>query len=103
MKKMANLSEITFVTSSAKGMSLVIKGDEFGIDLGENLDVEAERENLQKELEYTQGFKKSVEAKLANERFVANAKPELVQREKDKLADAEAKIKAIEESLARLR
>jgi len=103
MKKMANLSEITFVTSSAKGMSLVIKGDEFGIDLGENLDVEAERENLQKELVYTQGFKKSVEAKLANERFVANAKPELVQREKDKLADAEAKIKAIEESLARLR
>lgn len=102
MKKMANLSEITFVTFSVKGMSLVIKGDEFGIDLGENLDVEAERENLQKELEYTQGFKKSVEAKLANERFVANAKPELVQREKDKLADAEAKIKAIEESLGRL-
>lgn len=101
MKKMANLSEITFVISSVKGMSLVIKGDEFGIDLGENLDVEAERENLQKELEYTQGFKKSVEAKLANERFVANAKPELVQREKDKLTDAEAKIKAIEESLAR--
>jgi valyl-tRNA synthetase len=102
MKKMANLSEITFVSSSVKGISLVIKGDEFGIDLGDNLDVEAERENLKKELEYSQGFKKSVEAKLANERFVANAKPELVQREKDKLADAEAKIKAIEEALAKL-
>ncbi|HLO42810.1 MAG TPA: valine--tRNA ligase [Leadbetterella sp.] len=102
MKKMANLSEITFVTSSVKGMSLVIKGDEFGIDLGENLDVAAEIENLKKELEYTQGFKKSVEAKLANERFVANAAPELVQREKDKLADADAKIKAIEESLLKL-
>ena len=102
MKKMANLSEITFVTSSVKGMSLVIKGDEFGIDLGENLDVAAEIENLKKELEYTQGFKKSVEAKLANERFVANAAPELVQREKDKLADADAKIKAIEESLQKL-
>ncbi len=102
MKKMANLSEITFVSSSVKGISLVIKGDEFGIDLGDNLDVEAEIENLKKELEYTQGFKKSVEAKLANARFVANAKPELVQREKDKLADAEAKIKAIEEALAKL-
>ncbi|MFN8429051.1 MAG: valine--tRNA ligase [Spirosomataceae bacterium] len=102
MKKMANLSEITFVSSSVKGISFVIKGDEFGIDLGDNLDVEAERENLKKELEYTQGFKKSVEAKLANERFVANAKPELVQREKDKLSDAEAKIKAIEEALAKL-
>jgi valyl-tRNA synthetase len=100
MKKMANLSEITFVSSSVKGISLVIKGDEFGIDLGENLDVAAEIENLKKELEYTQGFKKSVEAKLANERFVANAAPELVER--DKLADADAKIKAIEESLQKL-
>lgn len=102
MKKMANLSEITFVSSSVKGMSLVIKGDEFGIDLGENLDVAAEIENLKKELEYTQGFKKSVEAKLANERFVANAAPDLVQRERDKLADADAKIKAMEEALGRL-
>jgi valyl-tRNA synthetase len=102
IKKMANLSEITFVTSSVKGISLVIKGDEFGIDLGENLDVAAEIENLKKDLEYTQGFKKSVEAKLANERFVANAAPELVQRERDKLEDAEAKIKAIEESLQKL-
>jgi valyl-tRNA synthetase len=102
MKKMANLSEISFVTTSVKGMSLVIKGDEFGIDLGENLDVAAEIENLKKELEYTQDFKKSVEAKLANERFVANAAPDLVQRERDKLADAVAKIKAIEESLQKL-
>jgi valyl-tRNA synthetase len=102
MKKMANLSEITFVSTSVKGMSLVIKGDEFGIDLGENLDVAAEIENLKKELEYTQGFKKSVEAKLANERFVANAAPDLVQRERDKLADADAKIKAIEEALVKL-
>jgi valyl-tRNA synthetase len=102
IKKMANLSEITFVTSSVKGMSLVIKGDEFGIDLGENLDVAAEIENLKKDLEYTQGFKKSVEAKLANERFVANAAPELVQRERDKLEDADAKIKVIEESLQKL-
>ena len=102
MKKMANLSEIVFVTTSVTGISLVIKGDEFGIDLGENMDIESEKENLKKELDYTQGFKASVEAKLSNERFVANAKPELVQREREKLADAEAKIKALEVSLERL-
>ena len=102
IKKMANISEIIFVSTSAKGICLVIKGDEFGIDLGENLDVAAEIENLKIELEYTQGFKKSVGAKLANERFVANAAADLVQRERYKLADAEAKIKAIEEALERL-
>ncbi len=102
MKKMANLSEITFVTTSVKGMSMVIKGDEFGIDLGESLDVASEIENLKKELEYTQGFKKSVEAKLSNERFVANAKGDIVEREKAKLVDADAKIKAIKDALTKL-
>ena len=102
IKKMANLQEITFVTTSVKGMSLVIKGDEFGIDLGESLDVASEIENLKKELEYTQGFKKSVEAKLSNERFVANAKGDIVEREKAKLVDADAKIKAIKDALTKL-
>ena len=55
-----------------------------------------------KELEYNLGFKKSVEAKLANERFVANAKPEILEKEKQKLADAEAKIKALEGVIAGL-
>lgn len=102
IKKMANLSEIAFVKNSVNGMSMVIKGDEFGIDVGEGLDVEAEIENLKKELEYSQGFKKSVEAKLSNERFVANAKVDIVEREKAKLADADAKIKAIKEALTKL-
>ena len=80
----------------------MIKADEFSLDLGENLDLEAERENIQKELEYTRGFRQSVLGKLSNERFVQNAKPDVVQREKDKLADAEAKITALEEALAKL-
>ena len=46
--------------------------------------------------------KKSVEAKLANEKFVANAKPDLVERERQKLADAETKIQSLQELLARL-
>jgi valyl-tRNA synthetase len=61
--------------------------------------LEAERTRLSKELEYNQGFLKSVQIKLSNEKFVANAKPELLANEKKKQADAEAKIKAIEEQL----
>lgn len=102
IKKLGNISEITLTNDAVKGVSLVLKGDEFGIDLGDNLDIEEEKENLRKELEYTIGFKKSVEAKLSNERFVANAKPDVVQREKDKLTDADAKIKAIEEAIQKL-
>jgi valyl-tRNA synthetase len=102
LTKLANLSEITFVSESVKGVSLSLKGEEFGIDLGDNLDVEAEKENLQKELEYTIGFKKSVEAKLSNERFVANAKGDIVEREKAKLEDADSKIKTLKEAIAKL-
>lgn len=102
IKKLGNISEITLTNDAVKGVSLVLKGDEFGIDLGDNLDIEEEKENLRKELEYTIGFKKSVEAKLSNERFVANAKPDVVQREKDKLTDADAKITALQEAIQKL-
>ncbi|ADQ18203.1 valyl-tRNA synthetase [Leadbetterella byssophila DSM 17132] len=101
LQKLGNLSAVNF-SSEVKGVTTIIKGDEFGLDLGENLDAASEKENLQKELEYTLGFKKSVEAKLSNERFVANAKPEVVDREKAKLADAEAKIQALQEALNKL-
>jgi valyl-tRNA synthetase len=58
-----------------------------------------EREKLLAELEYTRGFLSQVEAKLSNERFVANAKPDLVEKERQKKADAEAKIAALEKVL----
>ncbi|TAE98501.1 MAG: valine--tRNA ligase, partial [Runella slithyformis] len=102
LRKLANVSAIAFVTDQAPGTSFVIKGEEFFVDLLGEIDMEAERENAQRELEYTEGFKKSVEAKLANERFVQNAKPELVEKERQKLADADAKIAALLEVLARL-
>ncbi|MCY1312846.1 Valine--tRNA ligase [compost metagenome] len=99
--KLANISAITY-PGAVSGLTYVIKGDEFGLDLGGNLDTESEKQNLQKELEYAQGFRKSVEAKLSNEKFVANAKPEIVEREKAKLADTVAKIQAIQEALNKL-
>lgn len=101
IQKLGNISSITY-NQSIDGASAVIKGDEFIIDLGSNIDVEAEKQKLTEELNYTEGFKKSVLAKLSNERFVANAKPEIVENERKKLADAEAKIKIIEEALSKL-
>ncbi len=102
IKKMANISDIQYVSDKAEGMSFVIKGDELTIDLGKNLDIEEEKAALQKDLDYIIGFKKSTEAKLSNERFVQNAKPEIIEKERQKLADAETKIKALEEALAKL-
>jgi valyl-tRNA synthetase len=101
IKKMGNISEIAY-NQSVEGVGFVIGSDEFTLDLGGNIDIETERKKLNQELDYIIGFKKSTEAKLSNERFVANAKPELVERERQKLADADAKIKALEDALKKL-
>ncbi|GAB3912092.1 valine--tRNA ligase [Mucilaginibacter boryungensis] len=101
--KLGNISAIDFVNDSIAGASSFLVGtDEFYIPLGNNIDVAAETERLQKEIEYQQGFLKSVMAKLSNERFVQNAKPEIVENEMKKKADAEAKIKILTENLAAL-
>lgn len=101
--KLANISGVDFVTDKVAGaVSFLVGNDEFFIPLAENIDVEAEKERLNAELTYFQGFLKSVAAKLGNERFVANAKPEIVQNERNKQADAEAKIRIIEEQIAGL-
>jgi valyl-tRNA synthetase len=70
--------------------------------MGGSIDVEAEKANLLKELEYTQGFLAGVIKKLSNERFVAGAPAQVLDMERRKQADAEAKIKALEASLAQL-
>jgi valyl-tRNA synthetase len=66
------------------------------------IDTSAQKQELLKDLDYQKGFLLSVEKKLNNDRFVQNAKPEVIELERRKKADAEAKIKAIEESLASL-
>ncbi|MFF5382809.1 valine--tRNA ligase [Pedobacter suwonensis] len=99
--KLANVSEAEIVNDKIVGATAFMAGkDEFFIPLTENVDVEAERQRLNADLVYLQGFLKSVNAKLSNERFVQNAKPEIIANERNKKADAEAKIKIIEESLA---
>jgi len=101
--KLCNLSSFEYVNQKVDGaVSFVLKHAEFYVPISQNIDVEAERERLAKDLEYNKGFLKSVEIKLANEKFVANAKPEMLANERKKQADAEAKIKAIEEQLMSL-
>ncbi|GGF37477.1 valine--tRNA ligase [Echinicola rosea] len=102
LKKLANLTKVDFAEKVDGALSFVVKSDEFFIPLNEQIDVEAEKENIQKELEYTKGFLNSVTKKLSNERFVNNAPAQVVENEKKKQADAEAKIKALEESLTKL-
>ena len=102
--KLANLEEIK--TTSDKidnAFSFVIKNKEFFIPLSANLNIEEERGRLLKEIDYNKGFLKSVQVKLANEKFVNNAKPELVELERKKEADALGKIKTLEAQLSSLK
>jgi valyl-tRNA synthetase len=66
------------------------------------VDAAKERETILKDLEYQKGFMATVDKKLSNERFVNSAPPQVLEIERKKKADAESKIKALEESLARL-
>lgn len=102
--KLANISELTFVKEKVSGaLSFLAGKSECYIQLAaENIDIDAEKERITKEIDYWKGFLVSVEKKLSNERFVQNAKPEIVQNEKNKQADAQAKISILEESLANL-
>jgi valyl-tRNA synthetase len=100
--RLCNLKNFSIAEKPANAFSFLINQFEFYLPLSGSIDVNAERERLKKELEYNQGFLKSVQSKLANERFIANAKPEVLANEKKKLADAESKIRAIEEQLGQL-
>ncbi|WP_297337151.1 valine--tRNA ligase [Algoriphagus sp.] len=100
--KLANLSSLSFSEKVENAMSFVVKSDECFIPMSDSINIEEEKANLQKEIEYTKGFLASVMKKLSNERFVAGAPAQVVENEKKKQADAEAKIKALEESLTKL-
>jgi len=98
--KLANLSAFRYSKEKIEGAyGFSIKTTEFFIPLANNINKEEEKERLQKELEYNKGFLKSVQIKLSNEKFVANAKPEIIGGERKKESDALSKIKAIEEQL----
>ena len=104
IQKLANIDQLTFTDEKVNGtLGFVIKSDEFFIPMEEGaIDIEAEKAEILKELEYTKGFLNSVMKKLSNERFVAGAPEQVVATEKAKQADAEGKIKVLEEKLAGL-
>ncbi|MFN4082964.1 MAG: valine--tRNA ligase [Bacteroidia bacterium] len=101
--KMAAVGNIDFVKEKPEQTIAIPSGtDELFIHYKLNIDINAEKEKLEKDLAYQQGFLQSVEQKLKNEKFMANAKPELIERELQKKADALAKIDAIKQALQSL-
>ena len=101
--KLGNVSNLEYVDQQVEGsLSYRVKSNEYFIPIEGAIDVEAEKEKIQEELKYTEGFLKSVQKKLSNERFVGNAPEAVVAIEKAKQADAEAKIQMLKASLAGL-
>ncbi len=100
IRKLGNISDVTLAPAGPAGsVNFVLGGSEFFIPLEGHIDLAAERARLEKELGYAQGFRESVQKKLGNEKFTQNAKPDVLEREQQKLADAEAKITALEQAL----
>ncbi len=103
LAKQVNIKSFAFVNAPVPNtISAVIDKDKFYIETEQPVNTGLQRDELLKELEYLKGFLVSVDKKLGNERFVQNAKPEVVDLEKRKKADAEDKIRIIQESLATL-
>ena len=103
LMKQVNAESVSYTADSvANSITVVVQKDKFFIETTTELDTASQKEQLQKDLDYLKGFLISVEKKLGNERFVQNAKPEVIEIERKKKADAEVKIKVIEESLATL-
>ncbi|PYE82613.1 valyl-tRNA synthetase [Winogradskyella epiphytica] len=102
--KLGNLKSFEYVTEAVEGaLTYRVKSNEYFIPMEGSIDVEAEIKKLTEELNYTEGFLKSVQKKLSNERFVAGAPEQVVASEKKKEADALAKIETIKASLASLK
>ena len=104
VKKLSNLTAIEFVSQppAANATPFLVRATEFFIPLEGKVDAAKERETILKEIEYQKGFLISVDKKLSNEKFVGSAPPQVIEMERKKKADAEAKIKSLEESLLRL-
>ena len=104
IKKMASLSEMIYADTKSDDTSAFMIGTaEYAVRLGNLIDTEAEIQKMEAELKHLQGFLISVQKKLSNERFVANAPAQVVELERKKQSDAETKIAALTESIAKLK
>lgn len=101
--KIANLESLTFVKDAPESTVAFISGtDKFFVEINIEINVEEEKARLAEELKYAKGFVLSIGKKLSNERFVNNAPAAVVDKERKKMADGEARIKSLEESLMKL-
>jgi valyl-tRNA synthetase len=104
IKRMARLSEISFADRAPEGaVQLLVRGEVAALPLKGVIDVSAEKTRLDKELAKAEADIKRVDAKLANEKFVANAPEEIVEEEKEKRDAAKARKDKILEALERLK
>lgn len=102
--KLGNLEGVNYISDTLEGaMTFRVKSNEYFVPMAGAINVEEEIAKLTEELKYTEGFLKSVQGKLSNERFVNNAPQQVVAIEKQKEADALAKIETLKASLQSLR
>ena len=102
--KMANLKGISVVAEKdATASAFMVGTDEFAVPVGDMIDVEAEIQKMEAQLQHLEGFLAGVKKKLSNERFVANAPEAVVALERKKQSDSEEKIAALKESIAALK
>lgn len=103
IEKLGNVSNIKYIAEKIDGsMTFRVKSNEYFVPISGNVDLAEEKKKLTEELKYTKGFLKIVQGKLKNERFVNNAPPKVIEIEKQKEADAQAKIEILQKSLATL-
>ncbi|MBR7155178.1 MAG: class I tRNA ligase family protein, partial [Paludibacteraceae bacterium] len=101
--KLANVEVAVNGEANGNASKFIVGTTEFAIPMDAFINVDEELKKLEADLAHQQGFLKGVMAKLGNERFVANAKPEIVELERKKKADAEARIAALEEAIKALK
>ena len=104
IKKMGNIDKLDYISEKIEGaLTFRVKSNEYFIPISGAINVEDEIAKLSEELKYTQGFLKSVQGKLKNERFVNNAPVKVIEIERQKEADALAKIETLQRSLEGLK
>jgi len=101
--KMCNVDTIVRAPKDATAASFMVGTTEYAVPLGNTIDVAEEIQKMEAEIDYLEGFLRSVMKKLGNEKFVANAKPEVVAVERKKRADAESKLALLRENVAKLK
>jgi len=102
IEKLANVTLVLNGIRPESALSVMVGTSQAFIRLNVAINTEAEKKKLQDEINYLQDFMRSVDAKLSNEKFVANAKPDVVDRERQKKADAEQKIQSLQTQLQSL-